>query len=526
MKKNLSKLFALALALIMAMALAVPAMAVNTSANDAAGNTGENTGSITIVNANGVNVNGHVFKAYRVLDVTFDGNEAYSYTVNENFKDFTFDSNGDENPDVTSANLVEYLSGLEDDSVALKNISYALAQYGLTKNATATVTGANGKAEFNDLAYGYYVIYPEDGTATVCAIDTVVGDVTINIKNEYPTLEKEIVSIADDEENTTSGNIGDKVEYSLTTGKIPDVTGLTSYTYVITDTMSKGLTFNNDVAMSIGGIALTKDVDYSVTPSVNEKTKETTITITLTNPINAITTAKATEGYDAAKGIVTTYSATINRDAEVYDDLTNSASLEYGNNQNTVTDDVDVQTYDFDFRKFTDVNDPEQIDNPEELGGMIANPDYRKYDADDTLLADAVFKLTATNNKDAAGIEFVLVDGVYYVAAATDSNKTVNLTSISSGTGIVNVRGLKAGTYYLWETAAPEGYNVIAESTEIHVGDTDDAALVYDIYNGTGTELPETGGMGTTIFYTLGGLLAVGAAVLLVTKKRVHDAEK
>lgn len=162
MKKNLSKLFAMALALIMTMALTVPAMAANTSENDAAGNTREDTGSITIVSTDGVSVDGHVFKAYRVLDVTFDGGEAYSYTVNSNFADFTFDSDGDETDDVTAANLVEYLSGLSDDSDALKAISYELAQYGLTKTATATATGADGKAEFSDLAYGYYVIYPDD----------------------------------------------------------------------------------------------------------------------------------------------------------------------------------------------------------------------------------------------------------------------------------------------------------------------------------------------------------------------------
>ncbi len=512
MKKNLSKLFAMALALIMTMALTVPAMAANTSENDAAGNTREDTGSITIVSTDGVSVDGHVFKAYRVLDVTFDGGEAYSYTVNSNFADFTFDSDGDETDDVTAANLVEYLSGLSDDSDALKAISYELAQYGLTKTATATATGADGKAEFSDLAYGYYVIYPDDGTAIVCAIDTVVGDVTINVKNEYPTLDKEVTSIGGESSNKTSGNIGDTVGYSLTTAKVPDVTGLTSYTYEITDTMSEGLTFNDDVAMSIGGISLSEDTDFTVSNEIDDETGETNIIITITDTVAAINKAKATDGYNASKGIVTTYSATINRDAEVYDDLTNSASLKYGNNQNTVTDEVAVETYDFDFRKYTDKKNLE--------GGT-----EHQYDDGDTLLANAVFKLTATDNKDADGIEFVLVDGVYYVAAATDSNKTTNLTSISSGTGIVNVRGLKAGTYYLWETAAPEGYNVIAESTEINVGDAEDASVVYNIYNGTGTELPETGGMGTTLFYTIGGVLVVCAGVLLVTKKRMHDME-
>lgn len=505
MKKTSKKLLTLALTLIMALALAIPTFAVNTSTGESAGNTTENTGSITITSSGTVSVDGHKFTAYRVLDVTYDGDSAYSYTVNSDFDDFTFNDNT-----VTASNLVEYLSSLDDDSAELKAISYALTQYAMEHNVTGTtVIGSEGEAKFENLPYGYYVIYPQDGTAIVCAIDTVVGNVSIVVKNTYPTLEKEVVSIDGDSENTTSGSIGDNVTYQLTTKVIPDVTGLESYTYEITDTMSKGLTFNNDVTITIGGIALETSA-FTVTPSTDPDSKVTTITITITDPISAITAAAAEDGYDASKGIVTTYSATINQDAEVYSDLTNSASLEYGNNQNTVTDSVAVQTYDFDFRKFTDAGEGDTD---------------KQYDEGDTLLANAKFKLTATNDKDAAGIEFVLVDGVYYVATDTDSDTTTELVSVSTGNGIVNVKGLKAGTYYLWETAAPEGYNVIDTATEITVGDADDASIVYNIYNGTGTELPETGGIGTTLFYVVGGALVLGAAVLLITKKRVHDAE-
>lgn len=487
------KLFSLAVTLVMALSLAVPAMA-------APGSTDNATGSITIESTDTVTVDGHDFTAYRVLDLTYDGASAYSYTVNTNFAGFTANEGA-----VTAENLVAHLSTLGNDAQELKDISYALAQYALTNGIKGeTVTGANGEATFNNLPYGYYVIYPHDGTPIVCAIDTVTGEVTINVKNDYPTLEKEVVSI-DGEADKTSGNIGDVVGYELTTAKVPDVTGLSAYIYVITDTMSKGLTFQNDVAITIGGIAMEKDVDYTVESSVNDETKATSITITLTNPIAAITKAEDAEGYNAELGIVTTYTAVINRDAEVYNDITNSASLEYGNNDNTVTDEVAIQTYDFDFRKFTD-----------------DGSDGKQYTDGDKVLADAEFKLTTTNDKDAAGLTFTLDNGVYYYDKA--SVNTV-LTSSGDGDGIVNVKGLEAGTYYLWETDAPEGYNVIETATVITVGGADDASVVYNIWNGTGAELPSTGGMGTTIFYALGGTLVVAAAVLLITKKRMHNAE-
>ena len=98
----------------------------------------------------------------------------------------------------------------------------------------------------------------------------------------------------------------------------------------------------------------------------------------------------------------------------------------------------------------------------------------------------------------------------------------------------MTISGLANGTYWLEETAAPAGYNMLESRQSITIeGANKNATVTEGVYteggvqviNEAGTVLPSTGGMGTTIFYTLGGVLVVGAAILLVTKKRVHDVE-
>ena len=103
----------------------------------------------------------------------------------------------------------------------------------------------------------------------------------------------------------------------------------------------------------------------------------------------------------------------------------------------------------------------------------------------------------------------------------------------SPADGGINIDGLAVGDYTLTETAAPQGYNMLDEPIEINIAkdgsvttSIDSGAVsVITVVNQSGSELPSTGGIGTTIFYTIGGLLAVGAVVLLVTKKRMHNAE-
>ena len=124
----------------------------------------------------------------------------------------------------------------------------------------------------------------------------------------------------------------------------------------------------------------------------------------------------------------------------------------------------------------------------------------------------------------------------------SDDGKTVtwvdditNATTVKTDAeGLAYFKGLEAGTYYLNETEAPEGYTLIENDVEVIVNkDTGTEGseqpvitlTTKNVVNNKGSKLPETGGMGTTMIYLIGGMLTVGAAVLLITKKRM-DAEK
>ena len=178
----------------------------------------------------------------------------------------------------------------------------------------------------------------------------------------------------------------------------------------------------------------------------------------------------------------------------------------------------------------------------------------------ETGLKDARFALYRLVNGTEK--EYVTIDGNNKVSGwqdelptvtlnpGTDEEKTVNGNIVTDGNGKMSVIGLDAGTYYLTECVAPDGYNLLDKDVKITItakysddgktitdltvtvdngapskGDTENGVLEVTVENFSGTELPSTGGIGTTIFYTLGGLLAVGAVVLLVTKKRMSNAE-
>ena len=116
-----------------------------------------------------------------------------------------------------------------------------------------------------------------------------------------------------------------------------------------------------------------------------------------------------------------------------------------------------------------------------------------------------------------------------------DSTTTTGVDLVTPSDGLININGLDAGTYYLKEIKAPDGYNTLTEpvtltiaaehtetSIKVGLGTVDSGTMTKIVINNSGVVLPSTGGMGTTIFYVVGGLLMVGAAVLLVTKKRMQ----
>jgi len=143
-------------------------------------------------------------------------------------------------------------------------------------------------------------------------------------------------------------------------------------------------------------------------------------------------------------------------------------------------------------------------------------------------------KFTLSKNSDGSDpISLVEVGkNVYRVATKDDVNTITEITT--DATGAFTIQGLDSDTYYLTETAAPAGYNVLKSAIEVKVSDKGEVTYIYDgveatgtvmVENNTGAELPSTGGIGTTIFYVVGGLLVVAAGVLLVTRKRMSKSE-
>ena len=332
-------------------------------------------------------------------------------------------------------------------------------------------------------------------------------------KAETPTIDKVIVnadSANGGEGKGTAQDVGSVVDFKLTS-KVPAMDGYDTYTYIVNDTMSAGLTFNNDVAVTIGGTTYN---DFTV------KQDEQSFTITFNNFIN--------QKNNAGKDIVITYSATINENALSTKVETNTVNLEYSNNpyNDTIkgkTPDKVVYVYDFD----------------------IVIEKYTVNETTETHLSGAKFVLYKTvDSKNLYYFYNETTDKVEWVTLADDAvaaaitNKTITEVTTDSN-GAAKFQGLDTGTYYLHETEAPAGYNLLKGDVTVDItatyGDngqiTSSSATSTDngqyqqtqkIENKAGATLPSTGGMGTTLFYVAGAGLVLVAVVLLITRKRMN----
>ncbi len=317
---------------------------------------------------------------------------------------------------------------------------------------------------------------------------------TIKEKNTPPTITKEVQE--DDggawgESNTAE--VGDTVNFKITVAAKPG-----AQSYIVHDKMSEGLTFNAD-SVAIAGA--TKDTDYTVV--TEGLTDGCTFHIVFTQTyLDKITTST---------DIVITYSAVLNEKAVISTGSNdNEAKLSYGDESKTETEKDETKTYTFKF-------------------------DLVKTDSDNKVLDGAKFELYDAKT---AGDKIALVkesDGTYRIATGAEATAEGFTSAIIETTdGQAVIKGLDANTtYWLQETEAPAGYNKLAERVEVKMEDANLGATVTEdawtaggvhVVNNAGSELPETGGIGTTLFYIIGGVLVLAAVVLLITKKRMASA--
>ena len=573
--KKMRRTWAILLALVLTVALAVPGFAAApenysiTITNDQAGHTyeayrifagtvasDEGTNGATegpmlgnIIWGTGVNTNGLV-QALIDSDITeFDALDAET---------------------ATAADVAEALDGAAAETAA----AFADVVSGFLANTPTGQTNehVDGTSYVIDgLPAGYYLVrdanVPATGTATDYIVQ-VLGNVTMDPKDsDIPTVEKKVVERGKYNHDGGYGmyyndvadwNIGDRVPFKLI-GSIPDMTAYETYEYTFTDTISAGLTL--DIGSFDVYVAQEKNQD-PVALGWNEIPAEY---YTLTQTENGFTLAiddLKTFPYVDEEGrnyILVFYDAILNENAEIgLPGNPNSVYLEFSNNPNgeglgrTNEDRVIVFTYELDGTKVDG-------ENAEAL-----------QDAEFVLLNSA--RTTAAAIVDGKVSEWVQV---HSEAAASDitmpesyeewveryGNDDVIITSVADGS--FSISGLDDGTYYLREIKAPDGYNLLEEDVQIVItattangqtwddfnpdtaltgltvttqlgddgartegtGNLETGAVAITVENNGGSTLPETGGIGTTIFYVAGALLVLCAGVLLFVRLRMRKAD-
>lgn len=373
-----------------------------------------------------------------------------------------------------------YVALKSDQTTAADLVTaFSASTFDKSKFPTGTFDKATSEtsAESGTLAAGYY--YIESSLGTKIAVQTLTA-VTINEKNDYPSINKE-----DDKEFAPIDGV---VTYTVTV-TIPET--VASKPITIYDTITEGLTLNTavTVAGAVDDPAYTSATfveNSSYTPTAGEK--QYTITI-------PAATVLANKG----KTLTFTYTAKVNEKAVVLEPEKNDAYLTY-DNFTTVKSETDVTTLAFDLQK---------VDGTDKTT-VLTGAEFKLYDA-------------ATGGNE---IPVVLKE------AASAANGQINTyrvakegeTGVVIKAGTARVEGLDAKTYYLEETKEPTGYNKLTARVAAEASKNTSAATIdYKIENNKGTELPSTGGMGTTILYIIGGVLVAGCAIMLVAKKRTEN---
>lgn len=456
--KNIKKLFGLLFAFVFAL------VQVNAA----------EVGSITINKA----VVGETYSIYRVLDLeTYDAvANHYIYRANENFKTFINSTEGQKYLEARNENGATYYVWIEGaNKVDFSKAALAWAKTNHvdpvnSKPATSTTV------KFENLPLGYYLV--NTTTGPLLNLTTTNPNAVINEKNTVvPKVDKYVKEDSTGVYGKTNdATIGDTIEFKAT------ITTGAGYTkYVLRDTMSAGLTFNaNSVKVKVGDTTVDAS-NYTVTPN-----KDGYTFVVEFKDSYIVTLPKNTK-------IEVYYTATLNENAVVEGNGNpNELDLAYGENNKTDSVKTTTYTYKFDIIKKDGVTQAK-------LDGAT----FRLFDKD--------------NNR-------------IYVELKNRENNTYRVTTVANDVlvtaGEAIIEGLDADKYYLEEVTAPTGYNKLTSKVEVNISsigaDNTFSRFTANVLNYTGSQLPETGGMGTTLFLTLGSMLVIGFGLLLVTKLRVY----
>ena len=567
MKKLVSRFMAVLMAMTMVLSMSMTVFATEAP-----------KGTLTVNNT----VAGKTLDLYQIFSATKSG-ENVAYTLNSEYEGFfkTKVENGSSlSGEALSDAAYNYVKtqvgtdGSNGAAFAKEIMKWILENTTTVETTHTTATTTAGTTVIDKLAYGYYVVYPLGATDTstapgnetvksVASLVSVTGtDATVNMKSNYPTVDKKIIpaqsgsgitvgAIVDDtwagvhhmeldDENESEDaiaphgttdekkagdfGIGDTVTYQLTS-KVPDMTGYTSYTFKFTDTLSKGLDLKEVLSVKVGNTTLTAKKSGANTYALAYDKTNRILTVTLNDFYNSYKE-------HVGETITVVYTATLNKDAVIgMNPNTNKAELEFSNKPGTDETGksepsiVNAHTFDFTIFKYYLKDQKNQNDKT-----ALAGAEFELYKANTEGTAadtDAKINITDENN------------GVYRQATPEEAS-TAGFTSakiVSDEDGKVLVKGLKAGTYYLKETKAPDGYNKLLSDIKIEIkakyndatGELESYSVIYT-YNGnsttvtnkdkatspevpvenkTGAQLPSTGSKGA-LMVTLAGIVLFG----------------
>lgn len=458
----------------------------------------DTSGSILINNTK----EGKIYEIYKIFDLTYSGTNV-SYTIDEDWNDFfegtgkdylVIENTGSLNP-ITVGNETKYINITEQN---ISDFSKLALIYATSLTGNDGIKTAEGTSlTFTDLELGYYLVYPRgatnitDGNSSICSITSTVPTATVNIKADYPVIDKIV-----DDQNTDVGQI---VEFTIT-GEIPDTTGYTTYTYIIEDTMTEGLLFNSQLSnfkVMFGTEVISTKPTY--------KDNGFTLTFDMTDYQDHV-----------GETIKVTYKAKVTEEAVDSDTTKNSVTLTYSNNPKEdttfTTTPIEVPIYSSEIN----VIKVDAKDNEQKLSGAIfvikdeEGKYYQAKDADGNIITN----VSTTEN-------VVLVN---WVDTEEDASKL-----ITGETGTIVFKGVENSTYYLVEIEAPDGYNRLTSPVTIKVGYNNEGTNLQEVAvshtetveNSTGISLPQTGGIGTKIFIIIGTLLTITSGAILIVNKRM-----
>lgn len=419
------------------------------------------------------------YNIYKVLDLeTYDKvNNHYIYRAASGWE--TFLDGATDYLEARNENGDKYYVWKDGvDKSRAKEFAEKAYKYAKDNNITPTMTkeATSTSVVFDNLDLGYYLV--DSSVGALLHLTTTNPTATVNEKNTLnPNVDKNVL------ENSTGvyGKENDDMIGSTINYKSTITTGAGYGSYVLYDKMDKGLTFNvNSVVVKIGDdvvdvnnyVVKTNVTDYTFVIEFNDE-------FILKQPKNT--------------NIDVYYTATLNKDATIEGDGNiNETFLKYGNN--ITTDKKKTITYTY------------------------------------------AFEIIKTNKEgvELTGAEFILLDKLgneIKVILKDEETKTYRIATeneigVNIKAGKATIEGLDKDSYKLKEVVSPEGYNKLTSPVEFSVNGKTNVTIIertrVNVINYTGSELPETGGIGTKLFITSGLSLVLICGLVLVTKLRLY----